>query len=190
MVRSSAVTSKPTSAVLPAHAGMVRVKKKARRRGGAFSPHTRGWSDHRRQVPPRGLRSPRTRGDGPNFFADASAQTGVLPAHAGMVCSNTRAMASPTAVLPAHAGMVRLSRMPPDARSPFSPHTRGWSALYRAQHNLEHGSPRTRGDGPAIQAAEQAPPERSPRTRGDGPKLFVHRTWLDGVLPAHAGMVR
>ncbi len=71
----------------------------------------------------------------------------------------------------------------------FSPHTRGWPEHLPATLDQEVGSPRTRGDGPALPpppprgalvlpahaGMARAParprdwPGRSPRTRGDGP---------------------
>ncbi len=56
-------TGKPANNVLPAHAGMARATAPAPSTGRWFSPHTRGWPDHR--LSRRGVHV-------------------VLPAHAGM----------------------------------------------------------------------------------------------------------
>ena len=71
--------------VLPAHAGMVRPMPLPPQAPDKFSPHTRGWSSRVPAQRPVQIRSPRTRGDGPDVVSQGLMVKWVLPAHAGMV---------------------------------------------------------------------------------------------------------
>ena len=154
-----------------------------------FSPHTRGWSSRVPAQRPVQIRSPRTRGDGPDVVSQGLMVKWVLPAHAGMVRSCWRSSGGPRK---------------------FSPHTRGWPGSAAGALDPAGSSPRTRGDGPEAPLVAAQKPFRSPRTRGDGPygkqspwmwlAFSPHtRGWPVGllqrqaqlaVLPAHAGMAR
>ena len=113
--------------VLPAHAGMARTPARSRASSHKFSPHTRGWPGSRRRGCGQRGRSPRTRGDGPDF-------TGKNPLY--VVRS------------PRTRGDGPSSRtVSPSLNETFSPHTRGWPARSRRRAGGGRRSPRTRGDG-------------------------------------------
>ena len=101
--------------VLPARAGMARLRLRPRPHGRPFSPHARGWpgsavrwfactisSPRTRgdgpdlQFHPSGrvVGSPRTRGDGPGVMGGGRYFSAVLPARAGMARARARAKAS------------------------------------------------------------------------------------------------
>jgi hypothetical protein len=153
-----------------------------------FSPHTRGWPRWRNRGKPCGLRSPRTRGDGPLSAALAVPAVPVLPAHAGMARPDATAapargrvlpahagMARPHrwkgcgsgCVLPAHAGMARSPRRKPQRPTSFSPHTRGWPVAAEGDAFCREGfSPHTRGWPAERVAACLEQTAFSPHTRG------------------------
>jgi len=192
--------------VLPAHAGMV--------------PSGSGPA-------PAGQRAPRARGDGPRCRGGWS--------ETGRCSPRTRGWSQPhrlekrdTGVLPAHAGMVPEGRShdPHDRRAPrargdgpspgsacpararCSPRTRGWSlsvilAAVEGQVLPAHAgmvppdcgwwrrrprAPRARGDGPCGRHDRRQRATCSPRTRGWSPPSAAGSS-SRGVLPAHAGMV-
>jgi len=95
------------AAVLPAHAGMARMRSSTTPTPRAFSPHTRGW---------------------PVNAIPVHCRSDVLPAHAGMARSLVCSRAETTYVLPAHAGMARHAGVGWMSEQAFSPHTRGWPA--------------------------------------------------------------
>ena len=138
-------------------------------RGAAFSPHTRGWPGVGYRPAWEGVRSPRTRGDGPPGRRCPQSFTAVLPAHAGMARrSAPRAGTQPTRS-PRTRGDGPEIELCDTLILSFSPHTRGWPGM-RGAHLIDHqGSPRTRGDGPCHSDAHDPNPM---------------------VLPAHAGMAR
>ncbi len=196
--------------VLPARAGMARWIRKGRPSIGSFSPHARGWPEDVARLSQVRVRSPRTRGDGPECRSYLDTLRTVLPARAGMAQATDGPWDSQTMVLPARAGMARSA-------------TR-WSMC-------RNRSPRTRGDGPGdgrrikalasvlparagmalvlrafparalpvlparagmarSNAVARGPLRRSPRTRGDGPTDPTANKFALAVLPARAGMAR
>ena len=149
------------------------------------SPHTRGWTveqhpgglsvkgfpahagmDPQEEVPQRrGLRLPRTRGDGPSSGVGSSARARASPHTRGWTCAR-KGEAMLDYGFPAHAGMDRGAR------------TGGMSASRL---------PRTRGDGPGVWSRGCSALSASPHTRGWTPRdpaLVVG----DRGFPAHAGM--
>ena len=192
--------------VLPAHAGMV-PPGMTPIGSGTCAPRARG-DGPRVEAPAQGDRrcSPRTRGWSPRAQG-AAGNKSVLPAHAGMVPSATRAS--------------RVSECAPRARGDgpngawdasraqlCSPRTRGWSQLRHACPSPRlvlpaHAgmvpprrrtsaqaarAPRARGDGPWGTSRPRPPATCSPRTRGWSPRTG-NPLLRDEVLPAHAGMV-
>jgi len=109
---------------------------------------------------------PRARGDGPPPEHPESDQRMWSPRTRGWSRTH-RTSRTLDVVVPAHAGMVPALRS--WARSPGS-------------------GPRARGDGPRGWSARGSVPPWSPRTRGWSQDLLAPEL-LDGVVPAHAGMV-
>ena len=168
--------------VLPAHAGMARWGPRSSPAGPPFSPHTRGWPELHRSRGPGSLRSPRTRGDGPQSAGMARKARGwpakrISSSGTGRSSPRTRGdgpfasawIGASRQVLPAHAGMARMLRLAAEWHGRFSPHTRGW---------------------PEQAPGVGQPRGCSPRTRGDGPDLVRPVVSVGLVLPAHAGMAR
>ena len=175
--------------------------------GISCSPRTRGWSRcgshragrgsvlpaHAGMVPGRGRRrpgrprAPRARGDGPPDERPWPRGLGVLPAHAGMVPPGT-----PSATGPPSAPRARGDGPRGAAAAEFpglcSPRTRGWSQTPTGTRADLGRAPRARGDGPIVAGCEDILVACSPRTRGWSLRA-AGRARLDGVLPAHAGMV-
>ena len=160
---------KQVSSVLPAHAGMARAAPVRPRTLSRFSPHTRGWPGDRAPGYRCGSGSPRTRGDGPASWAPLAGHGRRSPRTRGDGPRPGSRHWSAHRVLPAHAGMARSSASRPVLTKPFSPHTRGW---------------------PALWVPGETGPQRSPRTRGDGPYANGVACEWRVVLPAHAGMAR
>ncbi len=110
---------------------------------------------------------PRTRGDGPCVQVFRQRRTGFSPHTRGWTDRVPVAL-DPRTVFPAHAGMDRCRR---------------------AGRRVRHCFPRTRGDGPFFEAANENARTFSPHTRGwtdtGGRAVFECR-----VFPAHAGMDR
>ena len=155
------------------------------RQATAAPPHTRGWTrvlarmrharigspahagmDRRRASSGRqSSRLPRTRGDGPVVVTRID-PFGAAPPHTrGWTASGTRRLAG-TPGSPAHAGMD------PD------------------RHRLHvpcDGLPRTRGDGPYVNAVSWSGREAPPHTRG-WTRVFTVRGHRQAGSPAHAGM--
>ena len=151
------------------------------------SPHTRGWTRHR-----RGRRRRR-----PGF-----------PAHAGMDPTAGGARARATRLPRTRGdGPVPGSRVWMGRGA--SPHTRGWTAVDLRPRHVHLGFPAHAGMDPE-EGDTQSDYPRLPRTRGDGPSTLVPpgllctasphtRGWtLHGLtggrgragFPAHAGMDR
>ena len=172
--------------LLPAHAGMVPPQSEAGRNARP---------------------APRARGDGPEGMAHRDLPVVCSPRTRGW-SRRRRPGHPPTQLLPAHAGMVPTnSRMgvPPVS---CSPRTRGWSrapgegsaglALLPAHAGMVPGrdftaeevrsAPRARGDGPLGQLLIRRRVHCSPRTRGWSPHGEQRRVG-SLLLPAHAGMV-
>ncbi len=138
----------PFMAVLPAHAGMARLRLMPLTPAEKFSPHTRGWpggshcriergqvlpahAGMARKAPAYGPSarsfSPHTRGwPAPQRFDRWTASGS--PRTRGDGPSPCSGRLSPAGVLPAHAGMARMASIALEAELEFSPHTRGWPA--------------------------------------------------------------
>ena len=129
-----------------------------------------------------------------------------FPAHAGMDPSRRRsARGSPW--LPRTRGDGPVRRRSRGARVEASPHTRGWTGAPRRptdprrgfpahagmdpaptrRSRTPSGLPRTRGDGPSLQAACDDSVRASPHTRGWTRAVWPHVEPAPG-FPAHAGM--
>ena len=198
-------TAEPRGIGFPAHAGMDPARARWLRICYRL-PRTRGDGPCQpcRQAPADPA-SPHTRGWTLEPISHDTARFG-FPAHAGM---------DPALNLPSRdeRGLPRTRGDGPhtlnavDARSPASPHTRGWTPGVRLLRDRARGFPahagmdpdqgwtdrrrdrlpRTRGDGPAAVRARCAPFQASPHTRGWTPMPQRARPRMRG-FPAHAGM--
>ena len=183
-------------------------------RGDAFvsaSPHTRGWTlrllrgpdggdgfpanagmDPARSTPrPPGCRLPRTRGDGPGTYFDATAAVPAsphtrgwtlrrnlynytssgFPAHAGMDPPPGPGSSDRT-WLPRTRGDGPFSQFPARTTVAASPHTRGWTCVRRRGRGERGGFPAHAGMD-LRRAHPSAERTGLPRTRGDGPDLHA-----------------
>ena len=192
------------------------------------SPHTRGWTPTRMRVMfpgsgfpahagmdpghqarhERGLRIPRTRGDGPADRPDAPgaprdsphtrgwtreplrprAPGDGFPAHAGMDPAPTSA-AGATGWIPRTRGDGPARGRPATWRDEDSPHTRGWTRHSHPHVWGPHGFPAHAGMDPCGRNCAR-PAQRIPRTRGDGPPLLSTRPGLAKDSPHTRGWTR
>ena len=76
--------------VLPARAGMARIRGSLSAWWWQFSPHARGWPGAPDCRPPASSCFPRTRGDGPWVRSRNQPPASVLPARAGMARGSAR----------------------------------------------------------------------------------------------------
>ena len=129
------------------------------------SPHTRGWTPHRRRHPRmhRGF-----------------------PAHAGMDPCPPRPPAG-CAWIPRTRGDGPKRHIRITAVAQDSPHTRGWTHDATARYSAMCGFPAHAGMDPSS-SAPRDPSCGIPRTRGDGPLSRAELTDIGGGFPAHAGM--
>ena len=152
---------------------------------GWASPHTRGW----------------TRCDEPAYRPGVG-----FPAHAGMDPEKARRRHARLG-LPRTRGDGPSTSCSGTRGQRASPHTRGWTADWRPQRGdrygfpahagmdpdemldsiMEHGLPRTRGDGPRAPHADAPRRAASPHTRG-WTLVWPSSTVLNAGFPAHAGM--
>ncbi len=191
------------------------------------SPRTRGWSRAPRGPLADLVGAPRARGDGPPLGGSMPRRASCSPRTRGWSQEVTQWPRN-TGVLPAHAGMVPrlpVGKLPtccaPRARGDgpaqghgyassgvCSPRTRGWSPgmprpgsgapVLPAHAGMvpgavgpgrpASGAPRARGDGPTSPSGFPSASRCSPRTRGWSRLQPVGRG-VPHVLPAHAGMV-
>ncbi len=175
--------------VLPAHAGMARIKLAPAMFARAFSPHTRGWpAAVQGLIEPHETFSPHTRG-WPVIDHACRLPAGEFSPHTRGWPVDRLALVVGHTVLPAHAGMARGGTVD-GGSGPSSPRTRGdGPTKHRSRWCRSKFSPHTRG-WPALAPLHQQSAHRSPRTRGDGPLAGIWRLGGPGVLPAHAGMAR
>ena len=189
----------------PAHAGMDpfhRVDQAEQPR----LPRTRGDGPFFAfDSPPGDEASPHTRGWTPSVPSAAERRAG-FPAHAGMDPTGPSWAGS-------RSGLPRTRGDGPEALSPASrpraasPHTRGWTAAAEIRRGVNagfpahagmdprpaapprraSGLPRTRGDGPAREAAAAEEAAASPHTRGWTRRAEAGQPPAGG-FPAHAGM--
>ncbi len=184
----------------------------------AFSPHAWGWSvmppsaleaitvlptrvgmvRHLFALTVRYVRSPHTRGDGPDSEAYVALLEKFSP-HAWGWSANLTTIPDTENVLPTRVGMVRsrhATRLTPmcsphtrgdgpsaltrvsDAPE-FSPHAWGWSGIPRRDGNRQLVLP-TRVGMVRDTGRRAANNHRSPHTRGDGPP---GRMWVIGAYP-------
>ncbi len=192
--------------VVPAHAGLVPLCCPAHR-GSPGGPRACGVGpSYTRLHVSCGVWSPRMRGWSRQVCVHRC-RDGVVPAHAGLVPSNSSSSRSPCSgpracgVGPSR-GIIRANS---DA---WSPRMRGWSLLQRARHFRKSvvpahaglvpegarglisrkGGPRACGVGPRLTEAGFLCEEWSPRMRGWSRSCHRIRP-RPGVVPAHAGLV-
>ena len=127
-------------------------------------PHTRGWT---------------RRGQQPNRDGDGS------PAHAGMDLI-LPSLYSASVWLPRTRGDGPLTAYTITVATEAPPHTRGWTGGRRAWCARGAGSPAHAGMDPA-RTSSGTKMQRLPRTRGDGPTLQAQLELLLGAPPHTRG---
>ena len=131
------------------------------------SPHTRGWTRHRR--------GPARLGHG-------------FPAHAGMDPATTGPTPS-RSWIPRTRGDGPLDRRCRRSGRTDSPHTRGWTRGRGRLSGNRRGFPAHAGMDPHV-VGPQGAAGRIPRTRGDGPVGFVGSPGRAGDSPHTRGWTR
>ncbi len=112
--------------VLPARAGMARIRPSQQLGQQEFSPHARGWPEQLAGELKTAQGSPRTRGDGPSSRSSISRQAPRSPRTRGDGPTGLDEVVQPNDCSPRTRGdgPILVPAATPTTR--FSPHARGW----------------------------------------------------------------